>query len=193
MNNMRHKKPLLVLLIMATVFFICNTTESPAITEGDPQKALEAFATISKVLRSPRCINCHPSDNVPRVGDDSHEHLFGVVRGAADHNGPVQKCATCHQNENNAYTRIPGAPHWGLAPIGMGWQGLSDAQLGQTLLDTSRNGNRSPEALVEHMSHDALVLWAWDPGEGRTPPPVPLDEFRAALQTWLENGATVPE
>ena len=46
--------------------------------------------------------------------------------------------------------------------------------------------------LVEHVSHDALVLWGWDPGPGRTPVPVPHDEFVKALKTWIESGAPVP-
>lgn len=146
-----------------------------------------AFATVLEVLRSPRCMNCHPTDDRPRQGDDQHEHLFQVERGDNDHGGPVQQCATCHRQENNPYTLIPGAPHWGLAPSSMGWLGLSDAEIHRRLLDPEANGGRSVADLVQHMSEDALVLWAWQPGAGRQPPSVPLDEFRQALQRWLEE------
>ena len=156
-------------------------------------KSLEAFQTVLEVLRSPRCMNCHPSNDVPKVGDDRHPHLFGVMRGDDDHGGSVQMCSTCHQDENNEYSMVPGAPHWGLAPKSMGWEGLNDAELGAVLLDTSKNGNRTAKDLVKHMSEDALVLWAWEPGGERATPPVPLNEFKAALQTWLDNGAKVPE
>ncbi len=190
---MNSKVLFLICFCFVSILLLRSNAPMFSQEQADREASLQAFEKIAEVLRSPRCLNCHPSDDVPRVGDDSHKHLFGVVRGDADHNGPVQKCATCHQKENNTYTKIPGAPHWGLAPIGMGWQGLTDAQLGMILLDQEKNGGRSPEDLVKHMSEDALVKWAWDPGEGRTVPPIPFEEFKQILQTWLSNGAHVPE
>jgi len=163
----------------------------------DPEKqesaSHRAFATILEVLKSPRCLNCHPMDDHPRQGDDQHIHLFGVERGPRNHGGPVQLCATCHRAENNPYAQIPGAPGWGLAPRSMGWLGLSDEEIGRRLVDGAANGGRSLEALVHHMSEDRLVLWAWEPGEGREPPPVTLEEFRAALKTWFEGGGQIPQ
>ena len=166
---------------------------SRVVPVGDKEKSLAAFQSILKVLKSPRCMNCHPSGDVPRQGDDQHLHRMGVSRGKADHGGLVQKCETCHHQENNLYANVPGAPHWGLAPRSMGWQGLSDLELGKALVDKNKNGGRSPQDLVKHMGQDSLVLWAWNPGPGRTPPPVPLPEFRAALNEWLNNGAHVPQ
>ncbi len=150
------------------------------------------FQTILKVLKSPRCMNCHPSDDQPRQGDDSHVHRLGVVRGMNNQGGPVQTCNTCHHEENNSYTNVPGAPHWGLAPKTMGWHGLSDSALGKAILDKSKNGNRTPEEIVHHMGNDALVLWAWNPGKGRSIPPVPLEEFKKALDEWLAAGTPIP-
>ena len=174
------------------------TTEKPTLKTNVPsmderEKSLQAFGTVLKVIKSPRCINCHPSNDRPRQGDDHHEHLFGVTRGAANHGGLVQKCSTCHQSENNGYTNVPGAPHWGLAPKSMGWVGLSDIEIANALMDKNKNGGRSAADLVAHMSNDSLVLWAWNPGPGRTLPPVPLEQFRNALNEWLANGAHVPE
>ncbi|MBV7331162.1 hypothetical protein KFU94_23585 [Chloroflexi bacterium TSY] len=74
----------------------------------------------------------------------------------------------------------------------MGWYGLSHAEIAQRLLDPEMNGGRSHEDLLHHMSEDALVLWAWEPGGDRTPIPVPHDEFVQALETWLEAGAPIP-
>ena len=74
----------------------------------------------------------------------------------------------------------------------MGWLGLSDAEIAATLIDPAKNGERSFDDLLHHMSEDALVLWAWEPGEGRTPPPVPHDEFVEALEAWLTVGAPIP-
>ena len=144
---------------------------------NDREKSLQAFSKILTVLKSPRCINCHPSGDVPHQGDDQHLHGFGVTRGKDDHGTPVQQCSTCHHDSNTLYSNVPGAPHWALAPLSMAWFGLSDAEIGQALIDRKKNGNKTPLQLVDHMSNDSLVLWAWKPGYGRTLPPVPLDEF----------------
>ena len=190
-----------LVLLTITVFQIAAQSTSPlALGESsadqgeseDKEKSLEAFRTVLEVLQHPRCINCHPTGDRPRQGDDHHLHLFNVQRGENDHGGPVQKCQTCHQKENNPYSKVPGAPHWALAPKSMGWFGLSDVEIGKRLVDKSLNGNRSPEDLVHHMTYDSLVLWGWNPGGDRAPVDVPFAEFKLALDTWLANGAHVP-
>ena len=163
------------------------------INKDDREKSLKAFGTVMEVIKSPRCINCHPTNDIPRQGNAHRLHPFNVNRGEDDHGGLVQKCATCHHKENNSYTNVPGAPHWGLAPKTMGWFGLTDVEIAHALLDKSKNGGRSPADLVKHMSTDSLVLWAWNPGKGRSAPPVPVDEFRKALEEWLETGAHIPD
>lgn len=159
---------------------------------ADKEKSLKAFSTILTVLKSPRCINCHPTTDVPRQGDAQRIHPFGVSRGIANNGGLVQKCGTCHHSENNVYSNVPGAPHWSLAPKTMGWFGLADNEIAKRLLDKTQNGGRSPQDLAEHMSNDSLVLWAWNPGTGRNKPPVELDEWRTVLKEWLDNGAAIP-
>ncbi len=194
MKNIPRNIRLIFALAVCITFLMGSTFPVELAQTTDNEKvSLEAFDKILKVLKSPRCMNCHPSDDFPRQGDDRHVHLHGVMRGEDNHGGPVQKCLTCHQAENNEYSGVPGAPHWGLAPKSMGWQGLSDVELGKALLDKSKNGNRSAKDIADHMMNDALVLWAWAPGETRSLPPVPLDEFKEAVKTWLENGAIVPE
>jgi hypothetical protein len=158
----------------------------------DKQKSLEAFQKIITVLKSPRCINCHPTGDVPRQGDIQRLHPFGVTRGEADHGGKVQKCASCHHSENMEFANVPGAPHWGLAPKSMGWFGLSDLEIGKKLTDKKSNGGRTAQDLVTHMSSDSLVLWAWKPGKGRSKPPIELEEWKKVLIDWIENGAEVP-
>ncbi|MEL6536579.1 MAG: hypothetical protein AAFQ98_14270, partial [Bacteroidota bacterium] len=143
-------------------------------------ESLKAFQTLLKVLKDPRCLNCHPTGDRPRQGDDQHLHLFNIVRGPENQGGPVTTCNSCHQAENNPYSQVPGAPHWGLAPKSMGWYGLSDVEIGQRLVDPERNGGRTPQQLVEHMTTDDLVLWGWDPGKGRQPVQVPFEEFKTA-------------
>lgn len=164
--------------------------EQPA--EEGPAEA-SPFATVAQVLRHPRCLNCHPSGDRPRVGDEAKLHPQNVQRGPKNHGMPGMHCATCHQPENQELAQVPGAPHWSLAPRSMGWEGLSDRELAQTLTDESKNGGRSLEALLEHVSHDPLVRWGWDPGPGREAIPVAHEEFVAAFRAWIEDGAPAPE
>ena len=119
----------------------------------------ELFTPIAKVLRDPRCMNCHPVGDRPRQGDDRHFHLQNVTRGLDDMGFVNLRCSACHRDENNSYSGLPGAPNWHLAPLSMGWEGLNDGQLCTVLKDKSKNGDRDIAALVEHMSSDKLVLW----------------------------------
>jgi hypothetical protein len=71
------------------------------------------------------------------------------------------------------------------------WEGLTDHQLCELFKDPKKNGRRTPEQIVEHM-HTPLVLWGWNPGDGRTPVPTPQHEFFAIIQEWAEKGAACP-
>jgi hypothetical protein len=46
--------------------------------------------------------------------------------------------------------------------------------------------------LISHMD-TSLVRWAWNPGPGRTVPPLSHDEFVSRLKEWIATGATCPE
>lgn len=150
------------------------------------------FVPIAKVLRDPRCMNCHPVGDRPRQGDDRHFHLQNVTRGADDMGFVNLRCSACHRDENNSYSQVPGAPNWHLAPLSMGWEGLNDAQLCTVLKDQSKNGGRDVAALVEHMSSDKLVLWGWNPGGNRKPVSTPHDQFVDQLHAWQAAGAPCP-
>lgn len=157
----------------------------------------QSFDVMMKVLMHKRCMNCHPSDDRPRQGEDSHVHNFGVQRGKDNHGLPGLQCQTCHQSENNQFSGVPGAPHWSLAPKTMGWQGLTRVQIATNMLDKEKNGGRSVEDIIKHLTEDALVAWAWNPGvraDGtpREKPPVSREEFIKAVKTWAENGAKIP-
>jgi hypothetical protein len=55
----------------------------------------------------------------------------------------------------------------GPAPIEMAWEGKSVAQICAQLKDPNRNGGRDLKLLHEHVAHDDLVAWGWNPGSGR--------------------------
>jgi len=151
--------------------------------------AATLFDPVASVLTHPRCMNCHTVTEFPRQGDERRRHEQFVVRGEDGHGAPTLQCAACHQDTNIDHAGVPGAPHWALAPLSMGWEGLGNTQLCETLKDRRRNGDRSIEALLEHMRSDALVLWGWNPGAGRTLPPLTHPQFMQALEAWAAAGA----
>jgi hypothetical protein len=71
------------------------------------------------------------------------------------------------------------------------WEGLTDTHLCELLKDPKQNGHRSVDEIVEHMS-TPLVLWGWNPGDGRTPIPTPKSEFLANVKEWASKGAACP-
>ncbi len=159
---------------------------------SSPAPSPELFAAFAPVLQHPRCLNCHPSDNYPRQGDDRRRHFLNVQRGPADQGVVGMRCFTCHQDRNQDYAGVPGAPHWQLAPSSMGWQGLSVGEMCRSILDPGKNGNRSLADLVKHLNADPLVLWAWQPGSERQPPPLSRDEFMLRVRAWADAGAPCP-
>jgi len=153
------------------------------------------FTAFVPVLRHPRCMNCHSQGDYPRQGDDGHPHTMNVKRGPAGMGVTAEKCNTCHQDHNLDGAHLPpGAPAWHLPPPSMPmiWQGLTDAQLCESIKDPKQNRGRNIDQLVEHLTADKLVMWGWDPGQGRTPVPMPHDEFSAKVKKWQAAGAPCP-
>jgi hypothetical protein len=171
-----------------------SRVEATTDTTAKDKMASAAFEAMLPVLRHPRCMNCHSAGDFPRQGDDSHPHIMDVRRGPDGQGVNAVKCSTCHQEHNLAGVHMPpGAPEWGLPSPGMPmiWEGLSDRQLCELLKDPKQNGHRTVEQIVEHM-HTPLVLWGWDPGEGRTPIPYSKERFLEAVKVWAEHGAACP-
>lgn len=146
------------------------------------------FQPLFEVLTHPRCLNCHTKTEFPRQGDERRRHDQLVIRGAENHGAPTLQCAACHQDHNVADDAVPGALHWGLAPLSMAWEDLSANELCLALRDTSKNGGRDLQALLHHMTEDTLVLWAWNPGAQRSLPPLSQPDFAAAVQAWVDAG-----
>ena len=160
----------------------------------DSSESVAAFMKVYKVLMSPRCVNCHPAGDVPLQGEDSHLHTMLPQRGTDGKGMYAMKCTNCHLSTTAAGLNMPpGAPDWHLPPANMKmvFQGKTPHQLAKQLVDRKQNGNKSREQLIEHAT-DELVLVAWNPGEGRALPPISHEEFKAAWETWLKNGAFAP-
>ena len=166
-------------------------------TSAPTSQVQDAFDVMMQVVAHQRCINCHPSGDQPRQGDESRVHDFGVQRGPEGHGVAALQCQSCHLEQNNDIAGVPGAPHWHLAPRSMGWEGLSPSEIAQAMIDPDKNGGRSLQEIETHLTEDALVLWVFEPGvnnEGipRQAPPVSKEDYIAAVKGWVAAGAPVP-
>jgi hypothetical protein len=165
------------------------------VIEKDSVESVRAFMDVYKVLMSPRCMNCHPSGDVPLQGDDSHIHTMLPGRGKDGKGVYAMKCANCHQpTKMEGLHTPPGHPDWHLPPatMKMVFQGKSPEQLAKQILNPKTNGNKNLKQLIEH-ADDGLVKVGWNMGEGRPAPPLSHEEFKKAWITWLEKGAYAPK
>ena len=151
------------------------------------------------MLQHPRCQNCHPRGDVPLQGDDGHPHNQNVLRGPDGHGMVGERCTTCHGpiNPPDSYGNHtpPG--------VGTGWRmpppeqrlvfvGVPPGALCEQIKDPARNGGKDMAALRTHLD-DPLVVWAWTPGAGRTPPPIGRQAFLDAWTAWASAGAPCPK
>lgn len=203
---MKSQKVLIIpIFLFATILLASKMETATTASAAHPKEKMssnsdseESFNKMMDVLTHQRCMNCHPSNNIPKQGEDSHPHYFGMARGDGNLGFEATNCNTCHQHENNDFSGVPGAPEWSLAPHSMRWEGLSRTEIAASMLDPKRNGGRDHEHLIEHLTEHALVLWAWEPGidaagNPRETPPVPVDEYIEAVKEWFEAGAVIPE
>lgn len=161
----------------------------------DSIASVKAFQQVYRVLMSPRCMNCHPSGDIPLQGDDSHLHDMFPKRGVEGKGLLAMKCTNCHQPENTKGLHAPpGNPNWHLPPANMKmvFQGKTARQLAKQLVDPTQNGNKNMKMLIAHADDD-LVKWGWAPGDGRTLPPLSHAEFKKQWLIWLNTGAYAPK
>ena len=74
----------------------------------------------------------------------------------------------------------------------MVFEGRTPGQLCRQLKDPEQNGGRTPEQIIEHLK-TPLVVWSWNPGEGRAAVPTAYHEFFGNMVEWVEKGAACPE
>ncbi|RYF96974.1 MAG: hypothetical protein EOO00_01370 [Chitinophagaceae bacterium] len=163
-------------------------------TEKDSVASVKAFMKVYDVLMSPRCMNCHPSGDVPLQGDNSTLHTMLPKRGKDGKGVYAMKCSNCHQpTKIEGLNKPPSHPDWHLPPANMKmvFQGRTPEQLAKQLTNRKTNGNKTMEQLIAH-ADDGLIKVGWDMGEGRTPPPLTHAEFKKAWITWISTGAYAP-
>ena len=180
----------------AAAFLVTSLHARARAEKPDATASRAAFLQVYRVLTSPRCQNCHPAGDSPLQGDDSHVHLQNVKRGVDGHGKYGMRCDTCHQTANLPGAHMPpGNPKWGLpAPeLKMVFVGRRAGELCRQIKDPKQNGRRSLEELFHHVADDDLVGWGWNPGDGRTLPPLSRPDTVAQMRIWIDGGAACPE
>jgi hypothetical protein len=193
-----HWLSMFVTVLLSLIAILCaqNLAQTSNGPESREQQSMRAFAAVASVLTSPRCLNCHVPGDSPLQGDTGTPHTMNVKRGPDGRGTAAMRCTNCHQDENASELHAPpGRPDWRLPPASMrmAWQNLGIGDACRTLKDPGKNGNRTPEQLIEHVRDDRIVNWGWDPGLGRTLPPVSHDQFVAEFTEWVRTGAACPQ
>jgi len=191
----------LSIMLMITGIIVLSFKAEPARKKSNPTimkdsiGSVKAFMSVYKVLMSPRCMNCHPAGDQPLQGDDNHIHTMNVKRGVDGHGVYSMRCSNCHQAENDPGIHLPpGNPKWGLPPakMRMVFQGRTPRELAIQLLDPKQNGGRTKAQVLDHITNDGLVGWAWHPGEGRSLPPMTRAALVTQTRLWIAKGAYAP-
>ena len=179
----------------------------------DDAGARAAFLEAYKVFMHPRRVSCRPAGDSPLRGEDRRPHTFFRLRRGADWHGVFTvKCVNCHQAQNQPGPHMPpgapyppkdraedqahrGEPRWHMPPAAtpMVFEKRAPGQLCRQLLDKRQNGKLTPEQLVHHVNNDPLVLWGWNPGEGRTTPPLSHADFVQKVGEWVNKGGACPK
>jgi len=119
---------------------------------------------------------------------------MNVRRGPEGTGGVAVKCSTCHQDHN-----LSGSHTSGRARLASSEPGHAD-DLGRphrigSSVNYSRTLRRTAvvtvDGIVEHMK-TPLVLWGWNPGNGRTPVPISEAVFLENVKEWAAKGAACP-
>ncbi|MFE8069912.1 Isoquinoline 1-oxidoreductase subunit [Marinobacteraceae bacterium S3BR75-40.1] len=158
--------------------------------DNDEERGRALFQEIGRVLQHPRCTNCHPRTDRPLQGEDGALHQPLVVRGLDGMGSPPVMCNNCHLDDN--VQNVPGNPRWRLAPASMAWEGHSLSEICRQIKDEKRNGGRSLQELGEHMAHDRLVAYGWNPPGQLEPVPGSQEVFGKLFYAWIDAGAQCP-
>lgn len=201
------KHPILGALALCLVLPLGAQAEGENVTIEPPEAAtteegLAAFARIYEVASHPRCSNCHVgADNVPMWSGpsygDARPHGMNVNAGDSRIGAESLPCSTCHAYSETLNDVPHAAPQvamaWMLAPVEAAWFGRSAPEICQQLRDPERNGGRDMMAIAEHLDHDLILHWAWNPGGGREPAPYSLQEHVNDILVWGVAGMPCPE
>ena len=169
----------------------------PAEGSVSRSEGLEAWGRIYEVASHPRCSNCHVGeDNVPMWSGPAYgkarPHGMNINGGESRIGVEYVLCSTCHTTKQEDWDNANQVPHaaprvamdWQLAPVEAEWFGKSSVEICNQLRDPERNGDRTYLELAEHLDHDLILHWAWNPGGGREPAPYNLQDHVNDVLAW---------
>ncbi|MEM6466814.1 MAG: hypothetical protein AAF679_09960 [Pseudomonadota bacterium] len=193
------------LVFLATPALAEVAIQPPAEGTVTEAQGLEAWARIYEVASHPRCANCHtgPSDRPMWSGPSygtTRAHGMNIQAGASRIGAETLLCQTCHTTLLEDWAPANVTPHaaprvamaWQLAPVEAWWFGRSSSQICAQMRDPDLNGGRDHLALAEHLNHDLILHWAWDPGGTREPAPYSLQEHVNDILAWGVAGMPCP-
>ncbi|WP_166417227.1 hypothetical protein [Cochlodiniinecator piscidefendens] len=165
----------------------------------DTALGLEHWSRAYEVFSHPRCSNCHVgADNRPMWSGPSYgsarPHGMNINAGESRIGAEHILCSTCHSPNN---IDLPHAPpgvtaDWRLAPVEAEWFGKSSREVCEQLRDPERNGGRNVLEIAEHLDHDVILHWAWNPGVGRESAPYSLQDHVNDVLAWGAAGTPCP-
>ena len=175
-------------------------------TSATAAEGLEAWGRIFEVTSHPRCANCHtgesdrPMWSGPSYGK-TRPHRMNIRAGESRIGAEFISCQTCHTTKDTDWENANTTPHaaprvamfWQLAPVEADWFGRTSVEICEQLRDPERNGGRDMMALAEHLDHDLILHWAWNPGGNREPAPYSLQEHVNDILVWGVAGMPCPE
>lgn len=186
---------------------------TPALAEVDinppatatEAEGLDAWNRIFEVASHPRCSNCHvgesdrPMWSGPSYGL-ARPHGMNIRAGDSRMGVEYVPCQTCHTTKDEDWENANTMPHaaprvamfWQLAPVEADWFGRTSVEICEQLRNPDLNGGRDMLALAEHLDHDLILHWAWNPGGGREPAPYSLQEHVDDILVWGVAGMPCP-
>lgn len=184
-------------LLIAGLLAVCGAVAAAPAPAGEAPEQVEAarkdFLDVVRVLQSPRCRNCHPAGDAPLHGDQGVPHTMNISRRSPE---AGLACTGCHRERNAPVPGgPPGVPNWHMPPAEMPmiFEGKTPHELCVQLKDPAQNGGKELDELVAHVRDDKLVHWGWDPGPGRSKPPLPHAVFVQKVERWVAAGGPCPE
>ena len=181
------------------------TINPPPVGSVSIAQGLEAWSRISEVTSHPRCANCHVgADNRPMWSGPSYgetrPHGMNINAGESRIGAETLLCSTCHTTKQTDWEAANETPHaaprvnadWQLAPVEAAWFGKSTHDICAQLSNRETNGDRGYLELAEHLDHDVILHWAWNPGGTREPAPYSLQDHINDILLWGVAGMPCP-
>lgn len=181
---------------------VIDPPEEGSVTQ---EEALEAWSRVYEVASHPRCSNCHvgPSNRPMWSGPSygrTRVHGMNINAGESRIGAETILCSTCHTTKHEDYANANMTPNaaprvatdWQLAPVEAEWFGKSSVEVCNQLRNPDLNGDRTFLAIAEHLDHDLILHWAWNPGGGREPAPYSLQEHVNDVLVWGVGGMPCP-